>query len=146
MLVYNTAPGPIDCRSVIVPACERDGDAGQSAPIEALALFQMRIRDKIDFVVDFSQWLAANGNPTLTGATFAAAAESPSAPSISAQAFVPAGKCVVVLTAPEGAKAGDAYWLDVTAEIAPTTPVQPTDVPIPARTLVRRIHVVVVNG
>lgn len=146
MLVYSAAPGPVDCRAVVVPPCEADGDAAQSAPIEALALFQMRIRDKVDFQVDFSQWLQANGNPTLTGATFAVASDSPSTPTIAGQAFVAAGKCVVVLTAPEGAKAGDAYWLDVTAQVGATTPVAPTDVPIPARTLVRRIHVVVVNG
>lgn len=146
MLIYPTAQGPADCRTVVVPSCEPDGDAAQSAPIGALALFQMRIRDKVDFQVDFSQWLAANGNPVLTGATFAASADSPSAPTIEGQAFVPAGKCVVVLSAPVGAKAGDAYYLDITAQIGATTPVLPTDVAIPARSLVRRINVIVING
>lgn len=146
MLVYPTAPGPVDCRSVVVPACEQDGDASQTAPIAALALFQMRIRDTLDFQVDFSQWLAQNGNPVLTGATFAVAAGSPSAPTLVGQAFTPGGRCVVVLAAPIGAKAGDAYYLDITANIGATVALMPTDVAIPARTLVRRINVILVNG
>lgn len=146
MLVYHQQPGLPDCRIAIVPPCERDTDASLNAPIGALALFQMKTRDELDFTVDFSQWLAANGNPVLTAATFAVSADSPSAPTLSAQAFVPGGKCVVVLTAPDGAKAGDAYYLDVSAQIGATTPTLPTDVPIPARKLVRRIHVVLVNG
>jgi hypothetical protein len=51
-----------------------------------------------------------------------------------------------VLAAHEGATAGDAYWLDVTATVAAVQATTPQDVPLPARTLVRRIHVVVVNG
>lgn len=146
MLIYNQQPGPADCRSVVVPACEPDGDPSQGADIAALACFQMRIRDKLDFTVDFSAWLAQNGNATLTSGTFAVSTDSPSTPTISGQAYAAGGKCVVVLTAPSGAKAGDAYWLDITAQISATTPVLPTDVAIPARTLVRRIHVVVING
>jgi hypothetical protein len=146
MLIYPTALGAIDCRYVKVPACERDGDPAQSAPIEALACFQMRIRDKVDFKVDFADWLAQNGHATLTGATFAVATDSPSTPTISAQVYAAGGLCVVVLLAAVDAKAGDAYYLDITAQISATTAVGPNDVVIPARTLVRRIHVVVVNG
>lgn len=145
MLVYST-PSPIDCRSVTVPACEPDGDASQSASIAALASFQMRKRDTVDFTVDFSEWLKQNGNASLSAATFAAAADSPKAPTISGQAYAPAGKCVVVLQASAGAMAGDAYYLDLTVTVAATVPVSPTDVAIPARTLVRRINVVVING
>ncbi|MGZ6199182.1 MAG: hypothetical protein ACXWNL_16220 [Vulcanimicrobiaceae bacterium] len=146
MLIYHQAPGAPDCRIAIVPPCEQDGDASQSAPIAALACFQMKIRDTLDFTVDFSQWIAANGNPVLSNALFAAAVDSPSAPSISGQAFTPGGKCVVVLHAAEGAKAGDAYYLDITATLAATVPASVADVVIPARTLVRRIHVVLTNG
>jgi hypothetical protein len=146
MLIYHQQPGQPDCRLATVPACENDGDAAQSAPIAALACFQMRIRDTLDFTVDFSQWLAANGTPVVTDAQFVAASDSPSAPSITGQAFTPTGKCVVVLHGAEGAKAGDAYYLDITASLAATVPASPLDVAIPARTLVRRIHVVVVNG
>lgn len=145
MLVYST-PSPVDCRSVTVPACEPDGDASQSAAIAALACFQMRKRDTVDFIVDFSDWLRANGNAVLSAATFAVASDSPKTPTLAGQAFVAAGKCVAVLTAANDALAGDAYYLDLSVTIAATTPVAPTDVAIPQRTLVRRIHVVVVNG
>lgn len=145
MMIYQNTATP-DCRSVVVPICENDTDASQGADIAALACFQMRIRDTIDFTVDWSQWLAKNGNAQLSAATFAVAVGSPSTPTISAQAYSPAGKCVVVLQAADGAKAGDAYYVDLTATVAATTPVGPGDVAIPARTLVRRIHVVAVNG
>jgi hypothetical protein len=146
MLIYSQAPAVGDCRSVVVPACEPDGDPSQGADIAALACFQMRIRDKLDFTVDFSQWLAKNGNPTITTATFAVASGSPSTPTISGQTFNATGKCLVVLTAAVDAKAGDAYYLDLTLDVGATVPVSPTDVAIPSRTLVRRIHVVVING
>lgn len=146
MLIYNQAPGAPDCRVAIVPPCENDADASQSAPISALACFQMKIRDTLDFTVDFSQWIAANGHPAVTNALFAAASGSPSAPSITGQAFTPGGKCVVVLHAAEGAKAGDAYYLDITVALAATAPATTAELAIPARTLVRRIHVVLANG
>jgi hypothetical protein len=149
MMIYHQAPGAPDCRVATVPACEQDIDASQSASIAALACFQMKIRDTVDFTVDFSVWLAANGGPLLTGATFAISSDSPSQPTITGQAFSPGGKSVAVLkagTSGVAAKAGDAYYLDVTAVFAATVPVLPADVAIPTRTLVRRIHVVVANG
>ena len=146
MLIYHQQPGHPDCRIATVLPCEQDTDASQSAPIAALALFQMKIRDTLDFTVDFSQWIAANGSPVMSAATFAVASDSPSQPTISGQAFTPVGKAVVVLHAANGAKAGDAFYLDVTATLAATVPALPTDVAIPARTLVRRIHVVLANG
>lgn len=145
MLVYSTATPP-DCRSVVVPSCEGDVSSAQDADITALALFQLRLRDEIDFKVDFSQWLQANGGAQISNATFAAAATSPSAPSIVSQAFSANGKCVVVLAAPNGAKAGDAYWIDVTVTVAAVAAATANDVAIPQRTLVRRINVVAVNG
>lgn len=145
MLLMSTPSLP-DCRTVVVPRCEPDTDASQGAPILALATFQMYIRDNVDFTVDFSQWLAANGGAQLSAATFAVAADSPKTPTISGQAFSAAGKCSVVLKAGVGATPGDAFYLDVTVTVAATTAVLPTDVAIPARTLVRRIHVVLVNG
>ncbi|KAH2282323.1 hypothetical protein KXW82_007478, partial [Aspergillus fumigatus] len=66
-----------DCRSVVVPACEPDVNAEQGADIPALACFQLRLRDTIDYKVDFSQWLQANGNAQLNAANFAAASNSP---------------------------------------------------------------------
>jgi hypothetical protein len=145
MLVYSTQAAP-DCRSVVVPACEPDLKAEQGSDIPALACFQLRLRDQIDFKVDFSQWLLANGNAQLSSAQFAVATGSPGTPTIVGQAFSPAGKCAVVLAAANNAKAGDAYWLDLTATVAAVPAVGATDVAIPARTIVRRIHVVVANG
>lgn len=149
MMIHPQAAGAPDCRVATVPACELDVDASQTASIAALACFQMKIRDDIDFTVDFSTWLAANGSPVMTGATFAISSDSPSQPTIVGQAFSPGGKSVAVLkagTTQTAAKAGDAYYLDVTAVFAATAPVSPADVAIPSRTLVRRIHVVVANG
>jgi hypothetical protein len=146
MLIYHQPAGAPDCRLAIVPACENDGDASQSASIAALACFQMKIRDTLDFTVDFSTWIAANGSPVMSNAVFAISADSPSQPTLAGQAFTPGGKCVVVLHAAVGAKAGDAYYLDITATLAATVPASPADVVIPARTLVRRIHVVLANG
>ena len=145
MLVYSTQVQP-DCRSVVVPACEPDVNAEQGADIPALACFQLRLRDTIDYKVDFSQWLQANGNAQLNAANFAAASNSPSTPSITGQSFSPAGKTVVVLKAADNAKVGDAYWLDVTATGAAVVAASAADVAIPARTIVRRIHVVVASG
>lgn len=146
MLVLAQDSGTPDCRIAVVAPCELDGDPSQSAPIPALDTFQMKIRDTTDFRVDFSQWLAANGNPILTAATFTVADDSPSTPEIIGQAFVPAGKCVIVIAAADGAKAGDAFWLDITVHVGVAAAVLPTDVAIPARVLTRRINVVLVNG
>ena len=146
MLIYHQQPGAPDCRIAIVPPCENDGDASQSASIAALACFQMKIRDTLDFTADFTQWIAANGNPVMSAATFAVASDSPSTPTISGQAFTPGGKVVVVIHAGSGAKAGDAFYLDVTVTLAATVPTSPADAVIPSRTLVRRIHVVLANG
>lgn len=153
MLVYANNQGPVNCRSVSVPACERDCDAGESSDVEALALFQIKLRDTIDFTVDFTDWLVANGGALLTSATFTIATESPQTPTIAGQAFTPAGKCAVVLTPTAaddggngGAEVGNAYYLDVNVSVAATIAMTPNDLAIPARTLVRRIHVIVVHG
>jgi hypothetical protein len=144
MLVYETQKN-VDCRTVIVPACEADTIAEQGTPIPALACFQMRMRDTIDFAVDFSQWLAKNGGAVLSNAQFAVASDSPKTPVIVGQAFAPSGKCLIALSKHVSSPAvGDAYWLDITATVAAVTPVG--GAAIPARTLVSRIHVVLVNG
>lgn len=144
MLIHSTA-SQVPCRTVVVPSCERDFDTSQGSVVEALALFQIRIRDTIDFTVDFSEWLRANGNAQLSAATFAVAAQSPQQPEIVEQVFSPLGKCVVVLAVGDGAVVGNAYHIDVTVTVAAVA-ATPGEVAIPARTLVRRIHVVVVNG
>lgn len=148
MFSYNSQVLAPDCRVAVVQPCETDVDTSnaQSQQIAALGLFQMKLRDTVDFRVDFSQWLAANGGPVLTAAAWAVAATSPKTPTITGSAFVPAGMTAVVLKAPDGASAGDTYYLDITASIGATSPSLPTDVALPARTLVRRINVIVVQG
>lgn len=145
MLVISTQPD-FECRTVVVPECDDVISMAQDASIEALALFQMRLRDTVDFTVDFTKWLAKNGRATISDAVFSAATSSPATPVIAGQAFNAMGKCVVLLSKHVGAKAGDAYHLDITVTVAATTPTGPGEVAIPERTLVRRINVVLVNG
>ena len=143
MMVYSTAQAAV-CRTAEVPACETCVASGTDIP--ALATFNMKLRDKLDFAVDFTAWLVANGGASLTSATFAVSGDSPKTPTISGQAFGAAGKAVVVITPANGAVVGDAYYLDVTAQVAATVAATANDVAIPARTLVRRINVVVAAG
>jgi len=145
MLIHSQAFVP-DCRVAVVPACESDVDTSTAQQISALGLFQMRLRDSIDFQVDFTQWLGANGNPVLSTAVFAVASGSPKAPTIVAQAFNPAGVAAVVLAVPDGGAVGDTYYLDITVHVAASVPALPSAVAVPARILVRRIHVIVVAG
>lgn len=147
MLIHQQAFAP-DCRVAVVPACEADADANnaQAQTVQALGLFQMRVRDTIDFQADFSQWLQANGSPLLTNAVWSVAADSPKTPTIVGQAFAPSGMTAVVLSVPSGGMAGDTYYLDITVHIAATVPSLPTAVAIPARILVRRVNVIVVAG
>ena len=131
-----------------MPACEPDLNPSPTAPIPALACFQLRLRDSMDFTVDFTNWLAQNGNSStlITGVVWATATGSPKTPTIVSQAFSPQGKCSVILAAPAGTVAGAAFWLDVTITIGPTAVVDTGDVQLPARTITRRINVVTVNG
>jgi hypothetical protein len=135
-----------DCRTVTVAACENDQDYRPNPPFPALATFQLQKRDTLDFTVDFSVWIGANGNPPMTSAEWTVAVGSPHAPTIVGQAFSSQGKTTVVLMAPEGANVGDAYWLDVTADVGLSQPASSGDVAIPARVLVRRVNVVVSQG
>lgn len=144
MFLINDTVGP--CRTAAVPACETNVPADPAASVEAVGYFQLRLRDEIDYTLDFSAWIVANGSPQVTDAVWAVAASSPKTPVILDSAFSPQGKCVVVLKPGVGALIGDAYWLDCTVSLGPTTAVNPGDVALPARKIVRRIHVVVVNG
>lgn len=145
MMLLSSATLP-QCRIAKVKACEGDEDAANSNDIQAVGLFQMRVRDELDFRVDFTEWVAANGNPPMSGAVFTVASGSPQSPTISGQAFSPDGMSVVVLKAAVGAEPGHAYYLDVTANFGPTVPIAPGALVIPARKMVRRIHVVVIAG
>lgn len=139
-------PSAAECRVVSVPTCEPDQDLSANGVV-ALATFQIRLRDTIDFTADFGAWLAANGNASLTtGSAWAVASGSPKTPTIAGGGYSPQGRIVTVLSCPNGAVVGDAFWMDVTANIAATTPTNPGDVAIPARSIKRRVNIIVVNG
>jgi hypothetical protein len=142
---YNPFGNTPDTRKYTLPASEYDGSINPSASVPATATFSLRQRDTIDFTFDASVWLAANGNPTLDSAVWTIAGSSPKTPTIAAQNFSPSGQCVVVVTPASGAAPGDAYWLDLTLSIA-ATPATTTAAAIPARTLVRRIYIIVTAG
>jgi hypothetical protein len=146
MYPYQMNDGQPDCRYVALPVCEPDVGAAPGSPINALALFEIRLRDSLDFTVDFSVWLGANGPAQLSAATWAAASGSPKVPTIIGQAFSPAGRVTAVISPGAGAAIGDTYWMDITATVAATTAVNPNDVALPARTLTRRVNIIVVNG
>ena len=135
-----------DCRRVELAVCETDLDPSPNAPVLAVATFQIKKRDTLDFTLDMMNWLATNGNAQLTGATWALASGSPNTPTIVGSAFSPQGVMTVVITPDGGDAPGSAYWLEVTIHIGETTPINPGEVAIPARTLVRRINIVVVAG
>jgi hypothetical protein len=144
--LWRPEEGSPDCRRVALPVCERDQPPRPNATIDAIATFQLRQRDTLDFTIDMSAWLGANGNAQLTAASWAVASGSPKTPTMASNAFSPQGHVVVVLTAASDAQPGDAYWLDATISIGATQPTNVGDVAIPARTIVRRIYVVVAAG
>lgn len=145
MLVYPTSAALIPCRTAVVPACDTLYDPPPTG-IDALASFQIKLRDTLDFTVDFTEWLQANGNGALSSAVFSVAAGSPKTPTIVGQTFSTT-KALIVINPAVGDVAGDAYYLDITAQVAAVTPALGTaDLAIPARQVVRRINVVVING
>lgn len=133
------------CRTYSVPPCDLDASVAANATVEALHLFQLRLRDTLDFTVDFGAWLRQN-SATISDAVFTVASGSPKTPLIQGQGFA-AGKCVVTLKAATSPAAvvSDAYWLDLTVTFAAVTATDTTPA-IPARTIVRRLHFVVANG
>jgi hypothetical protein len=133
------------CRRVALSVCEPQSLAELAPKPEAIATFYIRQRDTLDFIVDLTDWLAANGPATLSSATWAVAADSPGTPVLEDDVASPYSTAVVVSPA-ANAKVGDAYWLDVTLNITATQVTNPGDLALPARKLVRRINIVVVAG
>jgi len=142
----NWNPEPRDSRRVALPVLDADERLSPTPSIPAIATFQLKQRDSLDFTLDAAAWLGANGNPVLTSAVWAVASNSPKTPTIVAQAFSAQGVTVAVIAPASNPLPGDAYWLDVTLSIGATTPTNPNDVAIPARTIVRRIYIIVAAG
>lgn len=150
-------------RMFVVPVDDPDLRGGGSQPL-ASATFELRLRDVLDFTVDFSTWLAANGsNARIVNAVWEVAPDSPKTPILPGRlqiqeltlvggskppnvSFSATGRCVVVVQAAADAKVGDGYWLDLKVTVGATTATHTDDVALPERTLVRRIAIIVVAG
>ena len=133
------------CRYAEVPACEPSIAPPGTSTFTALDVYQIKRRDILDFGVDFAPWMAGNGNPSLSGATWAVASGSPKTPIIESQSHTADGKTVAIIKPANDAVKGDTYYVEITATFAavPASEGQPS---IAARTLVRRIHIIVVEG
>ena len=134
------------CRTITVPLCEIPPDTSQSAPVPAMTLFYLRLRDALDYTVDFGPWLAAYGAGKLASAVWTVATTSPKIPTIVNAGFDPTGLTAAVIAPGAGAIPGDAYWVDLTVTTAPIPLSGSNLLALPARTLVRRVNFVVVNG
>lgn len=139
------APDTGPCRHVLVPTCEMPGSTERTSNVPALACFRMKKRDVLDFGIDFGDWLEANGGSRLEGVAWGVATDSPSTPALSGTSFIDTGKTSVVVTPAVDAAPGDAYYLDCTATVA-EIPAAVGQLAVPARTLTRRIHIVIEQG
>jgi hypothetical protein len=110
------------------------------------AVFQIRQRDTLDYSVDASGWLAANGSALLGAVAWGVANDSPMQPIIMADSFDPTGLCTVVVAPAADAAVGDVYWIDWSAATTPTQIPRLPNVTIPPRTVVRRFYIMVVAG
>lgn len=116
--------------------------------ITVLATFIKKARDTLDYGIDFTQWVQANGNTEIKDVVWADAADGAAAgilpaPMVGNQ-FFPGGECWVVIGP---GNAGDNYWLDCTVTVAATQARVGGDaVQTMERTLVRRIAIQVYAG
>lgn len=147
MLTFGASPFSGNGRTYFLPATEATMSSSTTT-VPASQVFQMRVRDVLDFSVDATAWLAANGSgAALSAAQWAVASDSPKTPTISGQGFDPTGLTSAVIAAANNAAPGDVYSIDITLTVAPCPPVNdPGGFTIPARTLVRRIQIMVVAG
>lgn len=129
-----------NCRRAYVDPC--DATPGPNGAIPALFLFRKAQGEKIDFGIDWVAWCKAN-RCKLENSTWSVATNSPSSPIVEDMTrFSESGETMIVLS---GGNDGDTYYLDNTV----TTTVVPAEGDYaegPARTLVRRIHVLVDAG
>lgn len=134
-----------DCRYAVHPDCEPPGLATQDEAILVLQTFQIRARDTLDFGIDMTGWLGANNSPDIIGVSWSVTPDSPATPTINSQSFDKASKVSVVITPAATAKGGDAYHLEAKIDLDAVQ--ASAGVPaIAARSIYRRIRVVVVNG
>ncbi len=147
MLTFGTLPNSGNGRTFTLPTTDV-ALSSSTTTVPPVATFQMRARDVLDFSVDATAWLAANGSgAVLTAAQWAVAAGSPKTPTISGQGFDQTGLTSAVIAAANTAAPGDVYSLDITLTVGPCPPANdPGGFTIPARTLVRRIQIMVVAG
>jgi len=113
--------------------------------IDALATFYKRARDTLDYGIDFTAWVKANGDTQLKTVTWASVVDPnvQGAPILSEQVF-PGGETWVILG--PGA-ANDIYWIDCTVTVDATQARVGGDaISTVERTLVRRIAIQVLAG
>lgn len=134
---------PVPQRTAIVPPVDPQVDYSQNAPVNALATFEMYLRDALDFYIDMTAWLASNGPATLATATWASVGAK--TPTLTGATFLATGLAGVTITPAVGALPGDAYLLEVTFTIAAIVSAG-TTLSIPVRKITRRINVILVNG
>lgn len=144
MLVTMT-PQAANCRRAAMPACE-DYVAGQTVtppsvpPSIGGGMLFIRKGDIMDVGIDWSAWLAAN-NAVIKTSAWAAHAQSPQPPTISANGIDQAlGQTVAILDA-SAATVGDTYYLTNTITVDDSTPNATNTYTFPTRTLARVIHV-----
>lgn len=114
-----------------------------SASVPALAQFFKAARDTMDFGIDFTDWLIANGNTQATNIVYSEGDDSPQSPTIASQSFSKTGESAVLIS---GGAIGDAYYIDCTVTVDEVQVREDNPAAIGTRTIVRRIHVVVVAG
>jgi len=145
MLEFINPGVPVNGRTFVVPLMEATC-LPSITTVPVCAQFQLRQRDSLDFSMDFSAWLAANGQPNLASAVWSIPATSPQTPILGVSGFSPAGHTAVVVTPALLAAVGDVYWLDVAATTTAVTIDCVPGVVVPSRGLTRRIAIVVVAG
>ena len=146
MYSYGQVAAPVNCRTVIVPGCEITLNPSDLS-IPAEALFQIRLRDIMDFSVDFSAWLTSTHGALLASVVWTIAALSPKIPIISSTVFDSSGPAVAIIAPGLLAAVGDAYYIDVTGVTLPTLiSAGSATLTIPARTITRRVNILVVAG
>lgn len=113
--------------------------------IDVLATFVKKARDELDYGIDYTDWLKANGDTEVTAVTWTpVAANGYVAAPITSDQFFPGSEAWVIVG--PGA-AGDNYLIDCQLTIAPTQARVGGDaVSTVQRTIVRRIAIRVYAG
>jgi hypothetical protein len=149
-MLFERPPPPIAPRRVALPVNETApvvclNPLFNTPSIDALATFIKKARDTLDFGIDFTDWLKANGDTEISAVTWEPVTDPPyQDPPILSDQFFPGSEAWVMIGP---GLAGDNYLIDCTATIAPTQARVGGDaVSTVERTIVRRIAIQVLAG